>query len=180
MGDSIAAAELIRLADMPAIVEWTESLWCKGGPWSQPPRAENSLPHMRFDQRLTARMPPRTDQKRLLARAGFRCRFCGIPLLRAEMRSAIRKAYPKVLRWGHRNQDQHAAFQAMWLQYDHLIPHARGGTNDLNNLVVACAPCNNGHANLTLEEVGLTDPRERLPIQTDWDGLERFCARQAL
>src|SRR5215216_3398976 len=35
----------------------------------------------------------------------------------------IRKAYPSALRWGDRNVDQHAGFQAMWLQYDHLLPH---------------------------------------------------------
>jgi 5-methylcytosine-specific restriction endonuclease McrA len=119
-------------------------------------------------------MPTRAEKALLLARDGFRCRFCGIPLVRAEMRALIRNSYPEALRWGVRNQDQHSAFQAMWLQYDHIIPHARGGTNDPSNMLVTCAPCNNGRSNLTLEEVGLSDPRERTPIHTIWDGLERF------
>jgi HNH endonuclease len=63
--------------------------------------------------------------------------------------------------------------QAIWLQYDHLLPHARGGSSDLSNIVVTCAPCNNGRCNLTIEEVGLSDPRLREPIRSTWDGLER-------
>jgi 5-methylcytosine-specific restriction endonuclease McrA len=30
---------------------------------------------------------------------------------------------------------------------EHLIPRFRGGTDDKDNLVAACAPCNNGHKN---------------------------------
>jgi hypothetical protein len=39
--------------------------------------------------------------------------------------------YPNALTWGTKNTDQHAAFQAMWAQYDHIIPHGRDGTNDV-------------------------------------------------
>jgi 5-methylcytosine-specific restriction endonuclease McrA len=169
------ADELIRLADIPAITEWTEALWGVGGPWSRPLRVEEPAAFVPKDQRLKARMPAKAERCALLARDGFQCRFCGIPLVRAETRSQIRKAYPEALRWGDRNADQHAGFQAMWLQYDHLLPHARGGTNELENMLVTCAPCNNGRSNLTLEEVGLADPRLRDPLRATWDGLERFC-----
>lgn len=67
-----------------------------------------------------------------------------------------------------------STFQAMDLHYDHLLPHARGGTNDLENMLVTCAPCNCGRDKLTLEEVGLSDPRLRDPVRSTWDGLERF------
>ncbi len=72
------------------------------------------------------------------------------------------------------NKLQHAAFQAMWAQYDHILPRARGGNNELSNIVVTCAPCNYGRGNYTLEEVGLVDPRTREPNQSTWDGLERL------
>ena len=62
----------------------------------------------------------------------------------------------------------------MWAQYDHLLPHSKGGNNDVNNIVVTCAPCNFGRMSYTLEEVGLIDPRTREPIRSAWDGLERF------
>ena len=85
-----------------------------------------------------------------------------------------KKAYPEALTWGSKNIDQHAAFQAMWLQYDHLLPHARGGDNNLDNIVITCAPCNFGRMNWTLDEVGLIDPRTRQPARSVWTGLEEF------
>ena len=175
-GKHAMADELIRLADMPAITEWTESLWGKGGPWCRPLPVENAPLFIPKDQRPKARMPGRPQLNALVERDGFHCRFCGIPVVRTETRSRMRKAYPEALRWGddNRNAEQHAGLQAMWLTYDHLLPHSRGGSNDLDNMVIACQPCNCGRAQLTLEEVGLADPRLREPVRTMWDGLERF------
>ena len=121
-------------------------------------------------------MPPRVELAALIRRDGFHCRFCGIPVVRREIRSLIRKAYPEALRWGdaNRNAEQHAGLQAMWLTYDHVLPYSRGGTSDLDNMVVACQPCNCGRTELTLEEAGLADPRAREPVRSLWDGLERF------
>lgn len=173
-GNTVVASDLIRLADIPAITEWSESLWGKGGPWTRPLHVANPLPFIPKEQRVPQRMPSKTDLTALLSRDGYHCRFRGIPLVRAEVRTAIRAAYPDALRWGNRNDEQHAGFQAMWLQFDHLIPHARGGDNEIENIIVTCAPCNNGRSNLTLEEVGVSDPRDRPPLRSQWDGLERF------
>lgn len=35
---------------------------------------------------------------------------------------------------------------------DHLTPSSRGGTNELSNLVIACALCNQAKSDLTLRE----------------------------
>ena len=168
------ADELIRRADIPAIREWTESLWGKGGPWTRPLPIDNPLPFVEKDQRIKVRMPGRADIAALITRDGFHCRFCGIAVVRAEVRTLIHRTYPEALPWGTSNLTQHAGFQALWLQYDHLLPHARGGGNSLDNMIIACAPCNNGRSNLTLEEVGLIDPRTREQVRSTWDGLERF------
>ena len=168
------AEELIRRADMPAIREWTESLWGKGGPWSRPLTIENAPAKIAKAHRLSARMPNKNGLTVLVRRDGFHCRFCGIPVIRAEIRSLIRKSYPEALPWAAGNANQHAGFQALWLTYDHLLPHSRGGSSELDNVVVACQPCNCGRSERTLEEVGLTDPRLRDPIRSTWDGLERF------
>lgn len=96
------------------------------------------------------------------------------PVIRAEVRKRIAASYPEEVPWGSTNRTQHAAFQAMWAQYDHVVPHSRGGTNDLDNLVVTCAPCNFGKMSHTLDELGLEDPRDRPPVKSLWDGLERF------
>jgi 5-methylcytosine-specific restriction endonuclease McrA len=117
-------------------------------------------------------MPGLVDREWLQARDGFHCRFCGIPLIRKEVRERIREYYPTI--WGRKNVEQHAAFQAMWLQYDHLLPHARGGDNGLANLVITCAPCNYARMDFTLGELGLLDPCDREPVRSSWDGLERF------
>ena len=154
MGKLRMADELIRLADIPLIAEWTEALWGRGGPWTRPFQVENPAPFVPKAHRLKERMPTKAEEQPLLVRDGFQCRFCGIPLVRAQTRSLIRKAYPEALRWGASNKEQHAGFQAMWLQYDHIMPHARGGTNELHNMLATCAPCNNGRSNLTLEEAG--------------------------
>ena len=113
-------------------------------------------------------------EKEILERDGHHCRFCGIPVVRKEVRDRLRKAYPKTLQWGTKNQEQHAAFQALWVQYDHVIPHARGGRTTLDNMVITCAPCNYGRMNYLLEEVDLILPDVRSSEAYMWDGLERI------
>jgi len=61
----------------------------------------------------------------------------------------------------------------MWLQFDHLVPNERGGTSDLDNVVVTCAPCNFGRMQLTVEEVGLENPLAR-PIAANWRNFEQW------
>lgn len=174
-GHRDVAEDLIRLADMPQIREWTESIWGSKSPYVQYREIRDAPPILRKDQRVKVRMPTETEKQALHKRDGFHCRFCGIPVIRKEIRVAIRKEYPNVLSWGSTNVQQHAAFQAMWLQYDHLLPHARGGNNDLDNIAITCAPCNFGRMNHLIEEVGIDDPMNREPICSTWDGLERFC-----
>jgi 5-methylcytosine-specific restriction endonuclease McrA len=168
------AEELIRLTDSPQIREWADSLWGPGGPWSKPITAATAPATITKEQRFPVRMPNAAERRHLHERDGYHCRFCGIPVIRKEVRERIRKRYPQALQWGKTNRSQHAAFQTMWVQYDHVVPHARGGTNGLENVVIACAPCNYGRGNRTLDEVGLLDPRRYPPVQSTWDGLERF------
>lgn len=168
------AEELIRLADMPIIREWTDSIWGKNSPYVQYRQVPDSLRTLSKEQRVKVRMPTAAEKLLLHLRDGYHCRFCGIPVIRREVRERIQKAYPLALSWGKQNTEQHAAFQAMWVQYDHVVPHARGGNNSLDNVVITCAPCNYGRMSYTLEEVGLIDPRTREPFRSMWEGLERF------
>jgi len=119
-------------------------------------------------------MPILAEKNQLLVRDGYHCRFCGIPLVRKEVREQIRKLFPQIQIWGDKITECHAALQAMWLQYDHLLPHSRGGNSSLDNLLITCAPCNYARMSFTLEEVGLADPRKREPVRSTWDGLERI------
>ena len=173
-GNPKLAHELIRRADLPPIQDWTESLWGSNSPYVQYRPIETAPPSIPKEQRVKLRMPTTAEKNALHQRDGFHCRFCGIPLIRKEIREHIKKAYPEALSWGSKNPEQHAAFQAMWLQYDHLLPHARGGDNNLDNMVITCAPCNFGRMNWTLDEVGLIDPTTRQPVRSAWTGLEEF------
>jgi hypothetical protein len=103
-----------------------------------------------------------------------------MPLVRPEVRKMLTKLYPEAARWtSARETDQHRGLQAMWMQYDHVLVHSRGGATDLGNLIVTCAACNFGRDRFTLEEMGLSDPRidVRLPSwdgRKSWTGLERL------
>ena len=157
-----------------AIREWTESLWGKASLYVQYRPVPGAPPVIPRAQRNHLRMPSSTEKFLLHERDGYRCRFCGVPVIRREVRNRLRELYPDVVPWGTTNRDQHAALQALWAQYDHILPHGRGGTNGLDNMLITCAPCNFARMDYTLDEVGLADPRIRPPIQSSWDGLERL------
>jgi len=179
-GDREGVLELIRQADMPAVRAFTEMLWgaaennpeqwryIRKRPLVNPPAA---VPKQHFLKRLEPAAP---EKKIVIARDGHNCVFCGMPVIRSEVRAALDKAYPEAKIWGNTNRTQHAAFQCLWLQYDHLLPRSRGGDNSPANVVVACAPCNYGRRELMLDEVGVIDPRTLPVLRTSWDGLERF------
>lgn len=166
------AASLFRLANCDKTRAWLDSIWGARSPYVQlTPLAD--LPRDPV-LRAQSRMPSKTQMAQLHARDGYHCRYCGIPVIRPEIRKKACQLYPEAVTWGSTNASQHAGFQTLWAQYDHVLPHAYGGTNDLDNLVVSCAACNFGKMSYRLEELGLSDPRERAPLQSPWDGLERF------
>ncbi|MBI1309047.1 MAG: HNH endonuclease [Proteobacteria bacterium] len=173
-GHTSLAISLIKKADCPAIAAWTESLWGKTTPYNIRTAVPHLPPLLARGQRQPLRMPSTALQQQLLARDGYHCRYCGIPLIRKEVRVALQHAYPQAVRWGSTNASQHTALQAMWLTYEHVVPHARGGTNEVKNLIVSCWPCNGAKAQYMLEEFGLADPRLTPPCPSTWDGLERI------
>jgi len=173
-GDHERADQLIREADNPAIWSWTDSIWGKRNPEIHCfSLQEDSLPHLVLADRPKPRMPDASVRSAILARDGFHCRFCGIPVIQAEIRQLLTRTYPNAARWGRTNVDQHAALQCMWLQFDHLIPNERGGASDFENIVVTCAPCNFGRMQWTIEEAGLANPLLR-PIKASWTRFERW------
>ncbi len=168
-GHNNVAAELFSLANDPKVWAWTNSIWGKNSPYV----VVNKQPNKKAIKKTVSRMPTTAQKAELHKRDGFHCRFCGIPVIRADIRKIIHKIYPTAVQWGSTNASQHAAFQCMWAQYDHVIPHSHGGTNELDNLVITCAACNFGKMEYTLEELSLIDPRTIPPKESLWDGLER-------
>lgn len=70
--------------------------------------------------------------------------------------------------------DRHDGTIAVLGSHDHVVPRSWGGSNELDNLVTACWPCQFGRGNARLEDCGLIDPRDRAPVVDDWDGLSRL------
>ena len=178
-GDRIQAERLLAEADRPVVRAWTEMLW--GSAAANPEQwryrrvrtVTGSPPYLSKADRVPVRMPSAIERAAVIERYGRHCVFCGIPLIRAEVRSFFKRTYPDAVPWGPTNGSQHAAFQALWMQFDHLVPHCRGGDNQVDNVVVTCAGCNFGRMSNTIEELGLLDPRLRPRQKSDWDGLER-------
>ena len=177
-GEIARAESLLRAADIPAIGEWIDSIWSNpsnnkiGAPVTVLPPV---LP--KPDRHLPRDATP--EMKRaLVARDGHHCRLCGIPLIRADVRKLLNHHYPEAARWtGSRASDHHRGLQVLWLQYDHVVVHSRGGQTSTQKIVVTCPACNYGRDRFMMVEVGLRDPRThpRLPSWNgwrEWDGLE--------
>ena len=168
------AETLIKKSDMPIIREWTESIWRARSPYITVRPVTDAPTILEKCDRIKVRMPSKLEKQSIRDRDGFHCRFCGVYVIRKEVRQALKSLYPEAVSWGRKNIEQHAALQAMWLQYDHVLPHSYGGGNDIENIVITCAPCNFGRMEHLVEAIGVTDPRLREPEVSDWDGLERL------
>lgn len=180
-GDSETADKLLRAADMPIIGEWLDTLWLGHNNAYRAIRKVSGLPPVLMKgDRVVPRDATPAMKKALVARDGFHCRLCGIPLIRAEVRRTFNQLYPEAARWtGSRANEQHRGLQVMWLQYDHVVVHSRGGETSMENLVVTCPACNYGRDRYMMSEVGLRDPRHhpRSPSWSgwrNWGGLERL------
>jgi len=178
-GEHDRASLLLRRADMAEIRTWSGHLWGRYNPAIQGTKSASGSGGMAgAATRFTTRMLPMAVQRAVIERDGYHCRFCGIPVARKDVRQRLSALYPCDVPWGKTNASQHAAFQAIWLQFDHVIPHARGGDNSTGNLVVTCAPCKCGRMDTLLEDADIDDPRSRPVSRSEWDGLERIYARR--
>lgn len=167
------AREMLCLADNKAVWEWTDSVWGKRSPYFRYRAVSGAPAELPEKQRTTPRRATAHTKKLVHERDGYHCRFCRIPVVRSEVRINIANAYPDVVPWERTNDRQHAAFQCMWAQYDHILPHSRGGSSTIENVYLTCAACNYGRMQYTLEEVGLLHPAHHDSSCGNWDGLER-------
>ncbi len=119
------AEELLHLANDSVVWDWLDSVWGKQTVYNRPNRISDTPAAVPKEQRAFPR-DATTETKRLIhQRDGHYCRFCKMPVVRSNIRAAIRSEYPRAVPWEGTNATQHAAFQCMWAQYDHILPHAR-------------------------------------------------------
>jgi len=74
------------------------------------------------------------------------------------------------VQWAARTHRDEITARIATLDAD-VDPHSRGGRTDPSNLVTACWACNYGKSSYTLTELGMEDPRRRVPALTAWNGL---------
>ena len=173
--DRAAAEVLFRQADMPEVWNWVNPGWVKPQLFVKVLKPDGDTLDLPAHQRKLPRNPAKAIRAAVLARDGYQCRYCGIPLVDADIRKLAHQLYPEAVPWDWRDpRQQHAGFQCFWLQYDHVIPNSHGGESSEDNLVVCCALCNYGKDKYTLRQLGLSDPRLRPPASNGWDGLERL------
>ncbi len=173
-GERDVAEQLLRQADDKIVWDWLDSIWGKRTVYNQPHRILDTPSTLPLDQRAKPRHATDETKRLIHQRDGHYCRFCKIPVIRGRIRTAIRKEYPRAVPWEGTNATQHAAFQCMWAQYDHILPHARGGRSDLENVYLTCAACNYGRGNYLLEEFDLLHPSLHARREGNWNGLESF------
>lgn len=171
-GDRELASRLIAQADSPAIFDFVERIWGKVDLHVHRYREVPGAPPKLKGAKL--RMPLPSEQRKIYLRDGWHCRFCSIRVISPGAFKKLHKAFPIALRWGDTNSQKHTGVMALRAVVDHLLPHSRTGTNDPDNLVTTCWPCNFGRLRWTIDEVGLNDPRQRAPIVDGWDGLTRL------
>lgn len=174
-GDRANAEAFFKQAEIRAVWEWLNP------GWSRPDLHVTVLaPH--DDTALVPKELRDSDRNiipairsAVLKRDGYKCRYCGIPVVHADIRKLANRLYPDAVPWNSYDvTKQHSAFACLWLQFDHVVPHSHGGRSSLDNVVISCALCNFGKDKYTLRQLGLQDPRLTPPTPSTWDGLERL------
>lgn len=176
-GDMNLAGLLIRESNHSSISDYVRRTV---GKLSDEVHGQTTLPKvLPRSVREATRMPTAEVQRQVFARDGWHCRFCGIRVLYRPARARLIELFPVETNWVDAEYERHAALYACGASLDHVLPHSRGGGNEVGNLVTACFCCQFGRGQFTLDEVQLTDPRDRGPIVTSWDGLTRLQGRSA-
>lgn len=175
--DFARAETLFRQADVREVWDWLNSAWVgviKNVVEMKPTGDSTVIPKSERDPDRNIAPHIRAA---VLERDGYRCRYCGIPVVHADIRKIAAKLYPASVGWDSRDPSkQHAGFQCFWLQFDHVEPHSHGGRSSVENVVISCALCNFGKDRFTLRQLHVEDPRRREPVRMDYDGLERLRA----
>lgn len=175
--DTSQAEVFFRRADIRAVWEWLNPGWTRPKLHVVVPAPAGDTKEVPKELRDPDRNIALAIRAAVLQRDGYRCRYCGIPVVHVDIRELAHKRYSDAVPWEPYDvTKQHAGFACFWLQFDHVMPHSHGGRSSPDNVVVSCALCNFGKDKYTLRQLDVADPRLTPPVVSAWDGLERFRA----
>ena len=113
--------------------------------------------------------------KRVFERDNYTCQYCGIGVIPKDILEIYSKVIGKSLfQPTGTNAQRHGVVLAFRANADHIYPWNLGGKTNVDNLITSCWSCNYGKSGYTLDEIGLTDPREEVLLADNWDGLLAF------
>ncbi|MDA1313550.1 MAG: HNH endonuclease [Acidobacteria bacterium] len=126
--------------------------------------------------RVSSHGVPKLSQVIVFERDGFRCRYCGRCVVMPPVLRLLSICFVEVFPYHlHGKMDvSHLAFWRDIASCDHLIPVARGGISEVENLVTACYMCNSIKQNWLVDE--LRWAVRPAPVGSSWDGL---CSQYA-
>lgn len=111
-------------------------------------------------------------QNIVFERDGYKCRYCGNKLISQDfIRLFIKKLDSNLFQRGETNLKTHGIIHIAWPVADHVVPWAKGGKTNLDNLVTSCAACNYGKDGYTIEQIKINNPFDRKPQLDSWSGL---------
>ncbi len=180
-GDYYFAASKFKEANCPVAWEWLNAAWINPHLNVVLPKPNNDSRQIPKSERDQDRNIKAVVKKAVLERDGYRCWYCELPVIHADIRKIAHNLYPSEVPWNSRvSAKQHSGFQVSWLQFDHVVPHSHGGASTLDNVVISCALCNFGKFNFTLKQLDIEDPRLFTPVHSVFDGLERLRGQVSL
>ena len=116
---------------------------------------------------------PKKLQLQVWKRDGWTCRYCSSPVFFAPTLKLLEGKSPGHGYWHSNGKTGKmlGLFQMGWASVDHIIPVAKGGNDDLDNLVTACWKCNLNYKDKSVGE-GKSEPTadNKKVKDVNWDG----------
>lgn len=160
--------EIIESIDSNGLKRFFIDVAQHAGSW----RFEHNSPRVdKHESKPTKRStPPRKQILQLFSNDNYRCRYCGTPIVgdrKQFVALAERLLMPELVLTGG-NEARHGLYLTFRGSHDHRMPLAEGGTNDVENLLTACWPCQFGKFKYSLCDLGMTPPGPALPTFDGW------------
>jgi 5-methylcytosine-specific restriction endonuclease McrA len=153
--DSTKAGRKLREFPDDMLKRWFIDVAQHVGKWryTQRPQSAENTRTLKWHRKA----PTRQELLQLFTRDRYHCRYCGMRVV-GDRKQFIKLAqtvnYPELVRTGT-NEMRHGLYLTFRASHDHVLPISKGGTNDMENLVTACWPCQFGKAQYTLSQLGM-------------------------